>query len=166
MLFLVDGYNVTMRDPGASVLSKEGQRDALVARLNASGKSVLGTGTIVVVFDARGNLGASSEAVGAVKVVYAADADDEIVRRAAAAKGQVTVVTDDMRLRARLSQDVGRHTAFRDAAVCFRAAAKPAGRPGGPQVAREDEGLPPGAKDITAELAELWLDEDDKGRSR
>lgn len=165
MLFLVDGYNVTMRDPEVSALSKEGQRDVLVARLGGSGKTVLGAGTIVVVFDARDSLGATSEMVGAVKVVYAADADDEIVRRASAAKGQVTVVTDDMRLRARLSQDVGRHTAFRDAVVCFQPA-KPAGRAGRPQVAREDEGLPAGAKDITAELAELWLDEDDEGRSR
>ncbi len=165
MLFLVDGYNVTMRDPEVSALSKEGQRDVLVARLGTSGKAILGTGAIVVVFDARGNLGASSETVGAVKVVYAADADDEIVRRASAVKGQVTVVTDDMRLRARLSQDVGRHAAFRDAAVCFQAV-KPAGRAGRPQVAREDEGLPRGAKDITAELSELWLDEDNEGRSR
>ena len=42
MLYLVDGYNVTRRDPATSELSLLGQRDALVARLRVRGRDLLG----------------------------------------------------------------------------------------------------------------------------
>jgi len=40
MLFLVDGYNVTMADPATRDLGKEAMRDALAARLATRGASL------------------------------------------------------------------------------------------------------------------------------
>lgn len=119
MLILVDGYNATMNREDMAGFSKERQRDTLVALLGACGRGRLGAGKIVVVFDAHGQLVASVDDAGPIRVVYAADADTEIVRRAAKAGRACTVVTNDMRLRARLSQDVGRHLAYLDTAVIF-----------------------------------------------
>jgi predicted RNA-binding protein with PIN domain len=162
MLLLVDGYNVTMRDPATVSLSKEGQREALIARLRVHGGQFVPSGSIVVVFDAKSELGHSSEENGRVKAVYAAVADDEIVRRCTGTKGQITVVTDDLRLRARISQDVGRHIEFRDSATVFDGASQRA-RKSSPshRIAREG-GLPPGANKITEELKGLWLSEEDQ----
>ncbi len=163
MLFLVDGYNVTMNDPATRGASKEAQRDALLRRLGASGRAMLGAGTIVAVFDAREQLGLSSERVAGVSAVFAPDADTEIVRRCGRANEAVVVVSNDMRLRARISQDVARRVEYRDASSVFEGAGRgEARRDKRPQVARE-EGLPSGANDITAELKKLWLDEDDEG---
>jgi len=174
MLFLIDGYNVTMRAGSGQPGSKESQRDALVRTLNTRGKRLLGSGDIVCVFDARESLGRSSERIGSVRVAFAPDADTEIVRRASAHKGQVTVVTDDLRLRARLSQDVGRHVRFRDTAVLDAAVDVPAeapkrglfGRAGGKgrrgAGARQSDADRLSSKDaaaITAELEREWLDD-------
>lgn len=148
-----------MRAPRTAGLSKEGQRDAIVARLATVGRRILGTGRIAVVFDARSTYGASSESVSGVSVVYAPDADTEIVRRATAVP-QVCVVTDDMRLRARLSQDVGRHVLFRDTGELFADTGTPGPRHARPTVAHEDRLPPKAEKDITAELSELWLDDE------
>jgi len=162
MLLLVDGYNVTMRDPQSSALSKEGQREALLARLRVHAPSLAPKGDVVVVFDAREELGLASEpAQAGVRVVYAPDADTEIVRRCAAASGQVVVATDDMRLRARISQDVGRHVRFKAASELFDAAVKERSRSQCDDRIARDAGLPKGANEITAELKKLWLSEDE-----
>jgi predicted RNA-binding protein with PIN domain len=162
MLLLVDGYNVTMRDPKTSSLSKEGQREALVARLRSRASALAPRGTVVVVFDAREGLGTAVSAEGAVTTVFAPDADTEIVRRCSAAKGNTTVVTDDLRLRARISQDVGRHVRFRDAGELFDAAGPARARArDGERIARE-VGLPSKANEITEELKKVWLTEEDE----
>jgi predicted RNA-binding protein with PIN domain len=160
MLLLVDGYNVTMRDPATSGRSKESQREELLARLRVHARRLAPGGTIVVVFDAHSELGRSAGPEGSVKVVYAHNADDEIVRRCCGAIGRVVVVTDDLRMRARISQDVGRHVEYRDGSSVF------ADRIAGPTASRKasvarDEGLPSGANKITEELKDLWLTEDD-----
>lgn len=161
MLIIVDGYNATMADPELRDRSKEVQRDALVGRVRALLPALAGRGgRALVVFDAHGALGAHVEDMGSVKVVYAGSADDEIVKRCAAGTGNIAVYTDDMRLRARISQDVSRRVEYRGVSALFAGAARPPApkRRGG--VARED-GLPPGAKDITAELGEIWLTDED-----
>lgn len=157
MLVLVDGYNVTMRDPALAGRSKQAQRDALTERLRALAGRIAPRGRVVCVFDARESLGASAESHGSVRVVYATDADTEIVTRASSATGRVVVYTDDLRLRARLSQDVGRHLEYRDVSALFAGASRGGGDR--PQHAGEER-LPKGAKDITAELEELWLDDE------
>lgn len=161
MLHLVDGYNVTMQDPATVSLSKEQQRDALVHRLIVRGRDLLGAGVIVVVFDARAQMGAASESVGSIKVVYAPDADSEIVRRCGHALGEVTVVTSDLRLRSRISQDVGRHVTYREREVVFDAARSSRESASANGRVVRDGGLPSGAKDITKELEDLWLVDDD-----
>jgi len=164
MLLLVDGYNITMRDDSSSGLSKEDQREDLLGRLRVHAQQLAPKGSIVVVFDAKAQLGRSSEGEGkgSIRAVYAASADDEIVRRCAKASGQVVVATDDLRLRARISQDVGRHVRFVDgsslSAQGLGATRKKASTG---RVAR-DEGLPSGANKITEELKGLWLSEEDR----
>lgn len=161
MLYLVDGYNVTMRDRATSGRSKEGQREELLARLRVHAQSLAPGGTIVVVFDAHSALGRSSGPEGSVREVFATVADDEIVRRCGGATGRIVVVTDDLRLRARISQDVGRHVEYRDGSSVFAETLRTASRTSrGAPVAR-DSGLPPGANKITEELKDLWLTEDD-----
>lgn len=162
MLFLIDGYNATMRDRSTQGHSKESQRELLVGRLVAHGRRLLGSGEIVVVFDARGTFTSSGERAGSVAVVYAPDADDEIARRAQRARGQVTVITDDLRLRARISQDVGRHIAYRDTESLFgedtpRAQAAAASSRDG--VLSGTDALPADERAaITAELEREWLE--------
>lgn len=159
MLFLVDGYNVTMNDPATRDLAKEAQRDALVRRLAARSKQMFGTGDVVVVFDARGQLGTSVETQAGVRVVYATDADTEIVRRCGAARGEVTVISDDRRMSARISQDVARRCVYLPASSAFESAGRGARRKGTGGI-RRDEGLPDKANEITEELKGLWLEED------
>ena len=161
MILLVDGYNVTMRDSATSGLSKEGQREALLARLRVHARRLAPGGEIVVVFDAHAELGRSSGSERPVRAVFARVADDEILRRCEQATGQVCVVTDDLRLRARISQDVGRQVEYRDgASVSAAGLAASSHAPRRAPMARE-AGLPPGANKITEELKDLWLTEDD-----
>jgi len=162
MLLLVDGYNVTMRDPDASGLSKQDQREALLARLRVHAQRLAPGGEIVVVFDAHDSLGRVSSSERPVRAVFASVADDEIVRRCANAKGKVAVVTDDLRLRARISQDVGRGVEYRGVATVFATALKSTPGPAGKKRTPRDIGLPRGANAITEELKDLWLTEDDE----
>lgn len=166
MLFLVDGYNVTMRDPATAGLSKERQREALVGRLARESAAMLGRGTVVVVFDARGQLGSSTESVAGVRVVYAPDADSEIVRRAEASGGEVTVVSSDKRLSARISQDVRRRVVYRDASACFEGARKARWRGRESAEPCVGEAAPPRADEITRELEGLWLTGEDHDHDR
>jgi predicted RNA-binding protein with PIN domain len=161
MLLLVDGYNVTMRDPATAGRSKESQREELLARLRVHARRLAPGGEIVVVFDAHSALGRSSAPDGLIKVVYAHDADDEIVRRCSGTIGQVVVVTDDLRMRARISQDVGRRVEYRDASSVFAERIAAAPNPSRKAPMARDEGLPSGANKITEELKDLWLTEDD-----
>ena len=159
MLLLVDGYNVTMRDPGSSGLSKQDQRELLLARLRVHAHRLAPGGEIVVVFDAHDALGTLSDSARPVRAIFARVADDEIARRCASARGKVAVVTDDLRLRARISQDVGRGVEYRDASTVFSGSLKSASEPA--KRTPRDIGLPRGANAITEELKDLWLDEDD-----
>lgn len=161
MLFLVDGYNVTMRDPETSGRSKERQREELLGRLRVHAAQLAPGGDIVVVFDAHDSLGLSAGSERPVRAVYAASADDEIVRRCSAARGKVVVVTDDMRLRARISQDVGRHVEYRDGSTVHAATLSATGAKARRAPLAREGGLPRGANEITRELKDLWLSEDD-----
>ena len=120
MLYLVDGYNVTMRDPATSGRSKEGQREELLARLRVHAQSLAPGGTIVVVFDAHSALGRSSGPEGSVEGgLRDAWPTTRSFAGAEVRPGAVVVVTDDLRLRARISQDVGRHVEYRDGSSVF-----------------------------------------------
>jgi hypothetical protein len=73
----------------------------------------------------------------------------------------VVVVTDDLRLRARISQDVGRHVEYRDGSTVFAETMAGAVHASRKAPLARDAGLPRGANKITEELKDLWLNEDD-----
>ncbi len=70
MRYVVDGYNVTKRDPATARLSLEGQREALVARLAARGEGLLGSGPKTVVFDGVPDAGVGTFRRGSVEVRF------------------------------------------------------------------------------------------------
>lgn len=165
MLFLVDGYNVTRRDPATSSLTLEAQRDALVARLRVRGRNLLGNGRIIVVFDGEGGPGLSAGGGVPVEIVYAHrhSADDEIVRIATKASGKVVLISGDRELCARVVTHVRGESETRGSECCFDAAGRGSKRRDGGKrgsIAR-DVGLPRGANSITAELKDLWLNDED-----
>jgi predicted RNA-binding protein with PIN domain len=163
MLFLVDGYNVTRRDPGTSELSLADQRDALVARLRVRGRDLLGEGRIVVVFDGEGGPGLSTGGGVPVEIVYAhqRSADDEIVRVAERSKSPVVIVSSDREVGRRASERSLAKVEVRESSTCFEAARGKRRKTARGSIAR-DAGLPRGASAITRELKDLWLtDEDD-----
>mgnify|MGYP001049226094 CR=1 FL=1 len=154
MRYIVDGYNVVMRDPATTEMDLAAQREALVARLATRGAGLLGSGPIVIVFDgASGTSG--GEVRGPVEVRYSSGetADDVIARLAQG--GGVTVVTSDVDLAARAR--AGGATVL-DAESCFASR----------RVTRRTKrypaasaGLPRGAHEITAELKKLWLSDEE-----
>lgn len=165
VLFLIDGYNVTKRDPATAELSLEAQRDALVRRLRVRGADLLGIGRCVVVFDARDG-GAGATVSGTLpEVVFARTrtADDEIVRIAASSGQKVVIVSDDRELLARARVHATHELEQRSASSVFEAAS---GRRGGAKKRRgsvaRDAGLPAGANRITQELKDLWLTDEDE----
>ncbi len=167
MLYLVDGYNVTKHDPATRALSLEGQRDALVARLQVRGSALLGSGRILVVWDGQGGAGvASGGSAGGIRIeqVFSRDrdADDEIVARVRASKVPVTVVTSDRELQQRVSSAGAARVEVRERGVCFESAGKGAARGGRRTGVARDTGIPAHGNAITEELKALWLDEGDE----
>lgn len=156
MTYLIDGYNVTMADDATRRLGREAQRAALVARLAARGRELLGAGSYVVVFD--GGILRSDETHGPVSVRFSGDesADDVIVRLAEAAPaGSYAVVTSDRELRSRVREHGGRSLEVFPVSRLFEEAA-PKRRRGGPR-RHHHGGLPRGHAEITRELGEIWL---------
>jgi predicted RNA-binding protein with PIN domain len=162
MLYLVDGYNVTHRDPATGELSLADQREALVARLRVRGAELLGKGRIVVVFDGESGPGLSTGGGVPVEIVYAhqRSADDEIVRIASRSKSPVVVVSSDRALAERARERAIVQVEVREASTCFEAARGKVRKRSRGSIAR-DAGLPRGANAITRELKDLWLGEDE-----
>lgn len=159
MRYLIDGYNVTRRDPATDTLTLQEQRDALVRRLAARGSALLGSGAIIVIFDGRSGMGGGDAPVtSVVEVRFSRDetADDLIARMAEGApRGSVTVVTDDGGLVSRV-RGFGAHVL--SATAVFESAAPKRRRV---RAMTAQEGLPPGAREITAELEGIWLSEEE-----
>jgi predicted RNA-binding protein with PIN domain len=164
MLILIDGYNVTRRDPATRDLELEEQREALLARLRSRGSVMLGQGRIVVVFDAREGSASPGGSGMLPQVVFARErsADDEIVAIAARAAEKVVLVSDDRDLASRVMVHAKHKAEQRPASSCFEGASRASrGSKRRGSVAR-DSGLPPGANEINKELKALWLDGDDE----
>jgi len=160
MLFLVDGYNVTRADDATRTLLPDDQRLALMRRLAARGRGLLGAGRIVVVWD-KGHR-AGDEDTGGVRAVFSHDetADDVIVRMAEAESGPVTIVTADRELKSRVRERKGRSTVMLPCATLFESAAQVHAKRRPPQ--RDAHGgLPKGHADITKELENVWLPKGD-----
>lgn len=161
MLFLVDGYNVTRADVSTRRLLPDDQRLALMRRLAARGRGLLGPGRIVVVWDK--GLTAGEESLPGVEAVFSHDeiADDVIVRMAEAEPGPVTIVTADRELKSRVRERKGRSTTMLPVSTLFEDAEQTRARRRMP--AREAHGgLPRGHERITRELEDLWLNGEGK----
>jgi len=165
MLFLLDGYNVTKGDPATRDLTLESQREALIARLRARGKDLLGTGKIVVVFDGDVGQAARQSDTYPVEVEFSRgqSADDAIVRVASRMpKEQVCLVTSDRGLQERAQAHLGARLKVLGRETLYDAAQRRTGaksrRDGS---ADDDEGsMPKGANRITEELKKIWLEEE------
>ncbi|MDF1541867.1 MAG: NYN domain-containing protein [Anaerosomatales bacterium] len=166
MLFLVDGYNVTLADPATRLLEIDEQRDRLVARLRARGGQLLGAGRIVVVFDGAQGTGITAATLAPVDVRFSRgeQADDLVVRLATGAQEKVCLVSSDAALAARVRAAASRGVEVRGREVVFEAAGR------GDRKRRRRRaldagslGVPPGGRGITRELEKLWLDEEDEG---
>lgn len=154
MRYLVDGYNVTKRDPALATLGLGDQRESLVARLAVRGSDVLGSGDIVVVFDGVAGGGADS-CRGQVAVRFSRDEPaDDLIARMVADGVATTVVTSDDGLARRVTADGAR---VLPAESCF--AGRTAPRRG--RYPASTAGLPPGANKVTEELKKLWLDNEE-----
>jgi predicted RNA-binding protein with PIN domain len=163
MLYLVDGYNVTMADPATSAMPRETQRWHLVRRLATRPDLLPTRGRLTVVFD--GGHGAGDESVSGVTVRFSKDriADDLIVSLAKTSEVPVTVVTSDRGLQARVKENARgakvllSSSLFEDAKPPVRARGGRRGGPGGATA-----GMPKGANRITEELKDLWLPPDER----
>jgi predicted RNA-binding protein with PIN domain len=155
MLFLIDGYNVTRADHATRRLLPDDQRLALMRRLAARGRALLGAGRIVVVWDK--GMRAGDESLSGVEALFSLDetADDVIVRMAEHEEGPVTIVTADRELKSRVRERKGRSTAMLPTSTLFEGA-QPA-HAGRRTRQAAHEGLPKGHADITKELADVWL---------
>ncbi len=166
MLFLVDGYNVTKGDPATCTLSLEAQRDALVARLRTRGARLLGSGRILVFFDGGTGVPHGSTACSGsypVEVVYprGVSADDAIVERVTRHVGEaVCIVSSDVDLVERARAHAGASLQVRARESAYDSA-KPTPRRGARRGPARDTGLPPGANEITRELKDLWLENEE-----
>jgi len=161
MLFLVDGYNVTRADPATRRLLPDDQRLALMRRLAARGRGLLGPGRIVVVWDK--GFRAGDESIGGVEAVFsgAETADDVIVRAAEAEPGPVVLVTADRELKSRVRERRGRSTEALPCSTLFESAGPARAERRAPQ--REAHGgLPAGHDAITKELTDIWLGDGDE----
>lgn len=179
----IDGYNATMSDADVAAYSKEEQREILATRVRTAQRRLFGQSKVAIVFDAREQFGVSSEPSGSITLLYAPDADTEIVNRCMRGGRNLLVVTNDRRLQARIAQDVGRHVRFastdilfeqvgkRDSAPSAGASTKSAGQArskkapdAASKAAREvvfEDDIPRNARSITKELEALWLNEEE-----
>lgn len=154
----IDGYNATMCNQQTAGYSKEMQRDALIERARVCVKQLFGVCKTTIIFDARGQWQVNAEAVGGIRVLYAPDADTEIVNQCQRGGRNIVVVTDDKRLQARIAQDVGRHIDFRSTSVLFEAPSQH--KKASDKVVSEDD-TPYNARSITKELEALWLKDEE-----
>lgn len=161
MRYLIDGYNVTMADDATRRLDRDAQRLALMRRLSARGRELLGTGPVTVVFD--GGVLREDEVHGDVHVRFSGDesADDVIVRLAVAEGGDVVVVTSDRELRSRVREHAGRSIDVRPVSTVFEAAVPTDGRRR-PARRHSHGGLPKGHETITRELEDIWLHDEEE----
>lgn len=153
MRFLIDGYNITMNDPATRGLPAEEQRDALVRRLATRGSQLLGAGAMTVVFDGRTDDARRPGGVPDVRFSGDETADDVIVRLAASAGDEVTVISSDRELASRASA-TGRVRVLGCEALFEAVRPKRRRRARYPAATA---GLPKGANLITEELKKLWL---------
>lgn len=162
MRYLIDGYNVTKRDPATRDLPLEEQRDTLERRLRVAARDVLGAGSYTIVWDASHGAGSTHRLDAPVGFTRMPTADDAIVSKVRSAKERIGVVTSDRELANRCRSAASCGVDVLPAERLFAESAKRSGGAKGGKRAPipRDVGLPANAHAITRELKELWGSED------
>ena len=158
MRTIIDGYNVTKSDPATSQLSLENQRSLLLLRLRSHAAELGCPGTACVVFDGESGTH-PTPSIGPLRVLFSQDepADDLIVELARTSNDEITLVSSDRELCERVKVVSLEPVTIRGASELFQSAVAK-GRKRKREGVSRDAGLPPGARKITKELEDLWLD--------
>lgn len=153
MHYLIDGYNVTRRDPSTKDLPLEDQRAELEKRLRIGKAMLPGKATYSIVWDAAGGAG----------IVHPTDrseytrmptADDAIVEKVRRATERIGVVTSDNELAGRCRSAALHGVDVLPAERLFADAKPPKRSKNTPM--RRDIGIPANAHEINRELKEIW----------
>lgn len=159
MHYLIDGYNVTRRDPATKDLPLEKQRLELESRLRAKGSVFLGNATYTIVWDAAEGTGTTTAAHGKSEYTRMATADDAIVAKARRATERIGIVTSDNELANRCRSAAAHGADILPAERLFAHAKPKKGRAKNVPLPR-DIGIPPNANEINRELKKIWGIED------
>lgn len=95
MFHLIDGYNVTKRDPATRSLSLQAQREALETRMRTRARELIGTTDYLIVWDGAGGTGVARKPSRKSAFTRLDTADDSIVERVRCTQQRVCVVTSD-----------------------------------------------------------------------
>lgn len=158
MHYLIDGYNVTRRDPATKDLSLEEQRTALEKRLRLGMPSLPGKATYTIVWDAASGAGSTSATAHAhprSEYTRLPTADDAIVAKARQATERIGVVTSDNEL-ANRCRSAALHGVDIVPSERLFAQEKPTKKRGRKTPMPRDIGIPANANEINRELKELW----------
>lgn len=155
MHYVIDGYNVTKRDPVTNGLSLEAQRDALERRLRITATDMLGKATYLIVWDAAGGEGVVRPTDPHEEYTRLPTADDAIVEKVRRAQTRIGVVTSDRKLADRCRSVASHGVDILPAERLFAAATSKAKSHRKAPLPR-DIGIPANANEINRELKELW----------
>lgn len=163
MHYLVDGYNVTKRDPATKGLAIDEQRDAFERRLRATAARVLGSSSYTIIWDAAGGEGVVRPASDKVAYTRLPTADDAIVERVRCASERIGVITSDHELAERCRAVALYGVDVFPSDYLFAGSSLPGktrGEGGRKKPMPRDVGIPSNANEINRELKKLWGIED------
>lgn len=158
MHYLIDGYNVTRRDPSTKDLPLEDQRVELEKRLRANKTELLGKATYSIIWDAAGGDGVVHPSERS-EYTRMPTADDAIVEKVRRASERIGVVTSDNELANRCRSAALHGADILPSESLFAHAKQPKKRAQKAPM-RRDIGIPANANEINRELKELWGIED------
>ncbi|WP_180326520.1 NYN domain-containing protein [Raoultibacter phocaeensis] len=162
MHYLIDGYNVTRRDPATKNLLLEEQRLELESRLRIKSSVLLGKATYTIIWDASGGIGTVNPTGAAHRdseYTRLPTADDAIVAKVRRATERIGIVTSDNELANRCRSAAPHGVDILPAERLF-ADAKPKKARDKKAPLPRDVGIPPNANEINRELKKIWGIED------
>lgn len=168
MFHVIDGYNVTKRDPATQSLPLEDQRNALELRMRTRARSLIGTTDYLIIWDGAGGKGVVHDGDRHARFTRMDTADDAIVACVRREDRNVCVVTSDTGLARRCKAAAVREVQIKAADVLFKDAMLFTGldrensQTGKRRQKRDnyEPGIPPFANEINRELKEIWGIED------
>jgi predicted RNA-binding protein with PIN domain len=168
MFHVIDGYNVTKRDPATRELSLEDQRHALEARMRTRARTAIGTTDYLIIWDGAGGKGIVHANSNHVRFTRLDTADDAIVARVREENRRVCIVTSDNGLVRRCKSAATQGVEIKPSDILFEdaplfAALKPettGKQPRHRKSSNAEPGIPPFANEINQELKNIWGIED------